>query len=92
MEKLVIIGYHSCRRILMEVMKPRIGRIVIYHFYKNYRALENSNEVNAPAIITKVHSDTRVNLRVFTDSEALLWKTSVAYGEGENQWSWPDKI
>jgi hypothetical protein len=52
------------------MMKPNIGRIVLVPF--------NNGADVAPGIITRVWSDTCVNVRVLCDSENLMWKTSVA--------------
>ena len=61
-------------------MKPTIGRIV--HFTEDGQPL--------PAIITKVHSDTCVNLQVFYDSNRIgAWRSSVTQGTGERSWAWP---
>jgi hypothetical protein len=61
-------------------MKPTVGRIV--HFMEGGQPL--------PALITKVHNDTCVNLRVFYDSNRNgAWKSSVTQGTGEASWAWP---
>lgn len=63
-------------------MKPTVGRIVHYH--------DHSNEPLA-AIITKVWSDTMVNLAVFSEGGTTYSRTSV---NNESQygtfWCWPD--
>ncbi len=66
------------------MQKPSIGRIVHYDY----------NGSIIPAIITKVFSDTVVNLRAFEDSTGSpLWFTSVKILEGETSslglWFWP---
>lgn len=67
-----------------------IGRIV--HF-------RTENGRVFPAIVTDVHSDDLVNLRVFEDSHDFPWETSVQKQdetEGasiENQrWFWPPRV
>ncbi|MFJ8153979.1 hypothetical protein [Streptomyces sp. NPDC094468] len=53
--------------------KPTIGRIVQFAM----DPAQNNGADVAPAIITRVWSDTCVNLRVLADSHAVDWKTSV---------------
>jgi hypothetical protein len=61
-------------------MKPSVGRIV--HVVEDGQPL--------PAIITKVHSDTCVNLRVFYDSNRNdAWRSSVTQGTAQGCWDWP---
>lgn len=66
-------------------MKPSVGRIV--HF--------NSLDGPMAAIITRVHSKTHVNLAVFYDDpdgeSRTTFPKSVAYGEGRNEWAWPQE-
>jgi hypothetical protein len=67
-------------------MKPSVGRIV--HVVEDGQPL--------PAIITKVHSDTCVNLRVFYDSNRNdAWRSSITQGTAQGCWDWsvitPDK-
>jgi hypothetical protein len=54
-------------------MKPSIGRIV--HVLVD-PATNNGADV-APAVITRVWSDTCVNARVLLDQEGILWLTSI---------------
>lgn len=54
-------------------MKPSIGRIVIVPM----DPAENNGSPLAPAVITRVWSDTLVNLRVLGDSHTIDWRTSV---------------
>lgn len=54
-------------------MKPSVGRIVLFEIDPTW----NNGATVAPAVITRVWSDTMVNLRVLCDSENVLWKTSV---------------
>lgn len=56
------------------VQKPSVGRIVLVLVDP---AINNGADV-APGIITRVWSDTCVNVRVLLDGEDTLWKTSIA--------------
>lgn len=67
-------------------MKPSIGRIV--HFVHN--------GVHLPAIVTKVWSDTCVNLHVFANGSDMTdsgTQTSVCSGENPvgYSWHWPER-
>lgn len=55
--------------------KPSLGGIVLV----NAAALgiDNNGGDQAPAVITRVWSDTLVNLRILADSGETPWKTSV---------------
>lgn len=73
-------------------MKPSLGRIVLF------RSL-NSNGINEhPAVVTRIWSDTCVNLHVFPDYGDSINKTSVNQNEsleGPNQelaWRWPPRV
>ena len=55
------------------MQKPSVGRIVLTYVDPTM----NGGQYFAPAIITKVHSDTMVNLRVFCDGSSTLHLTSV---------------
>lgn len=52
----------------------------------------------APAIITRVWSDTTVNVRVLADGPDMPWRTSVTYidalnnAEGTYRWTWPPRV
>ena len=71
-------------------MKPTIGRIVIFNMPDNLRNGVNGNKSDQlPAIIVAAWSETTVNLKVITDGQNDLWVTSVSFGDGPNQWSWP---
>lgn len=65
-------------------MKPSIGRIV--HFV-------DPSGAHLPAIITCVHSDTCVNLKVFRDAEGDSFITSVVLNDegGSSSWHWPER-
>lgn len=71
--------------------KPSIGRIVLFRG-------EKSNGVNEhPAIITRVWSDTCVNLTVFLDNGAPIVPTSVNHEENLESstnpaWRWPPRV
>lgn len=72
-------------------MKPTVGRIVHYRVSAHLQAA-SAGEVRA-AIVTRVWSDTCVNLSVFWDASdsATLPQhvTSVVQGSGEGHWDWP---
>lgn len=73
-------------------MKPTIGRIVLFGLKSYTIEGEDGKYLQAPAIITKVHTDELVNLTVFLDS-GLEYKTSVPFGDGEpNTWIWPPRV
>lgn len=72
-------------------MKPTIGRIVIFHFPEHEKNF-NNGQVDAPAVITAVWSETCVNLKILSDGPFDLWKTSVSMGDGAYNWSWPVKV
>lgn len=63
-------------------MKPSVGRIV--HFIHGGRNI-------AAAIVTRVHSDTCVNLYVFFDAAAEA-RTSVCLGTSDGDWMWPERV
>lgn len=54
--------------------KPSIGRIVL----APADPVANNGATVAPAIITRVWSDTLVNVRVLLDGHDVEWRTSVA--------------
>lgn len=77
-------------------MKPSLGRIVLF---KSKDPLHLSNGADeAPAIITRVWSDTCVNLTVFRDATEPLAVTSVVLAEdfeASGQWTawrWPPRV
>jgi hypothetical protein len=83
-------------------MRPTIGRIV--HFVNDFANVQELQH-HVPAIITRVWSDTCVNLRVFYDGTndapegSSEWKTSVIYQEpgtprinpDPRTWHWPER-
>jgi hypothetical protein len=71
-------------------MFPTIGRIVIYHQPKSEEPVNGSRD--HPAIITRVWSETGVNLQVFFDAGVAQPRTSVCrddIGGGCGYWTWP---
>jgi hypothetical protein len=74
---------------------PSVGRIV--HVPVDP---ETSNGATiAPAIITRVWSESTINVRVLHDSEALTWRTSLVYRENLEGvegapavWTWPGRV
>lgn len=73
-------------------MKPTVGRIVNFKLPDYPAGARSIGDVRG-AVVTRVWSDTCVNLRVFTDGEndqgQSEYHTSVCMGEGNGQWSWP---
>ena len=73
-------------------MKPSLGRIVLY------RSIDNNGTREHPALVTRVWTDTCVNLTVFPDFGQLLLKTSVVQNESlegpnqDNAWRWPPRV
>lgn len=69
-------------------MKPSLGRVVLYHGVISNGAAEH------PAIVTRVWSDTCVNLTVLPDFGAPELRTSVNQDESTVQatgWRWPPR-
>lgn len=60
--------------------KPAIGRIVHY---------KHQNGELYPGIITRVHNETCINLKVFCDTLPDEFRSSSTLGEGPYQWQWP---
>lgn len=77
-------------------MKPSIGRIVLVPMKTDH----NNGAPVAPAVVTRVWSDTMVNVRVLADSgETPAWRTSCTFAKSlddatGNQavWTWPQKV
>lgn len=63
--------------------KPSKGRVVFFN---------DEEGEQYPAIITKVWSDTLVNLNVFADTKGVLIKTSVPQGATGSTWQWPSRV
>lgn len=80
----------------MPTQTPSLGRIVLVPIEPEM----NNGADTAPAIITRVWSDTTVNVRVLADSECLLWRTSSTYTDNldergqthMNYWTWPPRV
>lgn len=81
--------------------KPSLGRIVLVPMP---RASNNGASI-APAVITRVWSDTTVNVRVLADARPSPddWRTSATYVETldenadvqwseANHWTWPPRV
>lgn len=75
-------------------MTPSMGRIVMV----NADPDENNGADQAPAVITRVWSDTLVNVRVFLDADTTPeWRTSVKLHDarpetvGHDAW-WPPRV
>lgn len=70
---------------------PALGRPVVYRNGPNYP--HNPGELSA-AFITFVHDQIdgqcRVNLIVFHPNGTSDPRTDVSFGDGYNQWRWPD--
>lgn len=64
-------------------MKPTIGRIV------HFQTLDGQT---LPAIVTRVFSDTCVNLEVFGVNTESRFPTSVCMGGESGEWSWPPRV
>lgn len=76
-------------------MKPSLGRIVLYTLPSDHHPVNQARTF--PAIITAVHSDTMVNLRVFADGSSVMmeWVTSVPYADQPGEpftWAWPPRV
>lgn len=56
-------------------MKPYVGQTVLAPADPNV----NNGANTAPAVVTRVWSDTCVNLRILLDGAGVLWKTSSVY-------------
>lgn len=73
-------------------MTPTIGRIVWFKSRDPDQVGNNASEV--PAIITRVWSDTCINLTVFRDADTPAYATSVMMTEDfetsgqSNGWRW----
>lgn len=63
------------------VMKPSVGRIV--HL--------RQGDATLAAVVSKVWSDTTVNLAFFTEDGSCSPRTSVIFGTEDGRWSWPPR-
>ena len=69
-------------------MKPSIGRIVHFAF-----GTSEEEKFWVPAVVTRVHNATCVNLRAFGDDSCnSTWHTSVCQGEDVGSWRWPPRV
>lgn len=80
----------------MEGQKPTVGRIV--HYVPGGNDPPHNGAEVLPAIITRVWSDTCVNLRVFNDGlwdsggqGNDFWVSSAMSGTGMREWTWPPR-
>ena len=76
------------------VIKPSVGRIV--HYYPDQNIAMFKGQEECAAIITKVHSDTEVNLTVFGDGHmASTCVSHVSLRKEAKQmaaWGWPPRV
>jgi hypothetical protein len=70
--------------------RPSIGRIVLYRPAEHDPG--HNDTLQVPAVITRVFSETCVNLQVLNDGPTNFWKTSVLRGDGPMTWNWPPRI
>jgi hypothetical protein len=79
-------------------MKPTIGRIVLFSLPATYWIYVEDNDRIRPAIITRIHDDHRVNLRVVNDPTDVFMVTrseqeNVLEGAGTaGRWFWPPRV
>lgn len=76
---------------------PSIGRIVQVPM----DPAENNGSTIAAAVITRVWTDTMINVRILADSQETPWRTSVSYvdelpepteGTPAHVWTWPARV
>lgn len=79
----------------MPQQKPSVGRIV----HVPVDPATSNGATVAPAVITRVWSDSTVNVRVLHDGESITWRTSVVYREdladvqgAAAVWTWPERV
>lgn len=74
-------------------MKPSVGRIV--HFHTTEKACQSNGCADGPypAVITRVWSDTCVNLKVLPDCAEPFDATSVCLDDIDcsSRWTWPPR-
>lgn len=79
-------------------MKPSVGRIVLVRLADAFdsRAGEIGAERLRPAIVTRVWSETCINIHVFYDPGdqelRVEDRTSVTEGEHVGGWRWPPRV
>lgn len=70
-----------------------MGDTVIYRYAGSERRINGSLE--HPAMITRVLTDSCVNLRVLTDGAGIPWKVAVLHRDhaalGDDCWHWRDE-
>lgn len=73
------------------------GRIVMFCPNEYDAQGTNNGTTVVPAIIVRTWENTtyendEVNLKVFTDGETDVWRTSIPYSEGKEPgtWHWPE--
>lgn len=85
----------------MTGQRPTLGRTVLVPM----NPFMNNGATVAPAIVTRVFSDTSVNVRVLADSDELEWRKSVTLvdelpeydkdaspPQNMNVWCWPPRV
>lgn len=74
-------------------MKPTIGRIVHYYPDESPNSLKECGPGPHAAIITKVNSDTNINITVLADGVEPFSKRNIETGNapGESCWKWPPR-
>lgn len=63
-------------------MKPSLGRTVLFRLDAQEPDI-NGSRIH-PAVITRVHGPSCVNLKVLTDGPEDLWRTSVTFLQEDN--------
>lgn len=78
----------------MKEQKPTIGRIVIFTVPSPEHPTANNDAKEVPAIITRVWSDTCVNLTVFADNREPVNFSSSQYSDKAlpTTWRWHDDV
>jgi hypothetical protein len=77
--------------------KPTIGRIVLYTLPAHLWQYVAEDDRVRPAVVTRVITDTAVNLRVLTDPTDIYYlpvrdQTHVEQGIGTaGRWHWPSR-
>ena len=69
--------------------KPKVGDVVLYYPHESDKtAFSNGHPGPIAAIITRVWSDTTVNLKIIPDCGAVEDRSSVTFGTSKYNWSW----